>query len=190
MMPSRSQSLDNFQAINFVSYQRNHTTACTFTQNLSEPTRTAPILPCTMAEPSGPPYPEPTPEPTPPGGVMPVKEHIDHHMVIGSIPQFIDWTCIEFRSIHDKVLRHIDSAMRQVNMAASRVRIWYRDTIGFAVVWVLVKENVARDWMALNRDIEIVVRDALREENAGFGLLRVAVLYRLLPPMPLAQPTT
>lgn len=190
MMPSRSHSLDNFQATNLTFYLQNQTRTCTFTQNLPGQTRTAPVLPCTMAQPSRTSAFRRNPLPFSASSAIPVKEHIDHHMHIGNVPPLIDWTFVEFRSVRDKVLRYLHEAVGQENLETSRIRIWYRDTIGFVIVGITLKNNISRDWMILDERIETIVRDTLREVNAGFGLIRVAVTYQLLPPVPLPNPAT
>jgi hypothetical protein len=140
-----------------------------------------------MAEPVGTtPSSEPTPDPSLVGSVIPIAEHIKHQHPKSTPPQE-DWTYVDFASIQDKVLRHLHRKLGKDNVTSLRVQIGYRDTIGLAVIGIVLKENIAHNWVTLNSDIETIARHNLRKEKPGFGLIHLAISYQLLPPVPLIR---
>ncbi|CRG90813.1 hypothetical protein PISL3812_07859 [Talaromyces islandicus] len=133
-----------------------------------------------MAPPGSSPPSEAASDPPSTRRVMPIEEHIQHHMLVGNIPPLHGWLYDTFPMIEDSVLAHIRTVVGHDKMLGATVRIWNLDATWLAIVGVILLENISRDWVALDSDIEAIIRNKLREEDPLLDWGSVTVTYQLL----------
>lgn len=110
---------------------------------------------------------------------MAIEEHIRNHMRLDNIPPLHEWTSIDLPPIERKVLAHIRGAVGQNNLQGSTIRFWYHGDVWFAVVGVILQENITRDWTAVDIETERIIQEELRQATAAFNVGRAAVSYQL-----------